>query len=111
MLKIHPKYLTNARLLALWREGLGIQRKILYEDLWFGFETCSCPLKGIGAYLSFIASEGLGRGLKLNHELIHIPNFEESFLTVSRQELLNEQAKLGFACTDFPQCNPVYKVV
>ncbi len=111
MLRIHPKYLTDARLLSLWREALAGQRKIASGGQWADFEQCGCALKVVGAYLSFIASEGLGRGIKLNHELITLPNFDEKFLSVSKQVLWEEQIKLNIPVSDNPRSNPVYKIV
>lgn len=112
MLRLHPKYLTDARLLALWREGLNGQRKISDGRAWGDFVLADNPLQGVGAYLSFIASEGLGRGYKMNHELIMKPNFEEGFLPAAPDDLEAERKKLNLPETDEDlRCHPIYTIV
>lgn len=111
MLKIHPRYLNNSHLLALWRESLQGQRRMAAGGSWHDFTDLENPLTGVGAYLSFIASEGLGRGLKMNHELIFKPNFASELLTVTTQELMAEKQKLQLKADTPLQSNPVYKII
>lgn len=111
MLKIHPKYLSDTRLLALWREGLNGQRKISKGYPWGDFVMADDPIEGVGAYLSFIASVGLGRGFKINHELILKPNFNEEFLPLTQEQLEKERKQLNLPLSTIPDCNPVYKVL
>lgn len=111
MLKIHPKYLTDQRLLALWREALNGQRRLLAGFGWADFSELGDPLQGIGAYLSFIASEGLGRGFKMNHELIFRPNFTEKLIPVSYSFLHDESLQLQLPEGKRLFCNPVYKII
>ena len=108
MYKIHPKFLDDAHLRALWREGLSAQKKVAKGLPWHNFETTPDPLESMGAYLSFIASVGLGRGIKFNHELILEPNFKESFLTVSTAELENERQKLNLPQDIKLEPHPIY---
>lgn len=111
MLRIHPKYLADGNLLALWREGLTGQRKISDGYPWGDFVLADDPLKAVGAYLSFIASEGLGRGFKINHELIIKPNFSEAFLPITSEQLEAEKRRLNLEIEDNLQCHPIYKIL
>ena len=108
MYKIHPKFLSDNTLRALWRESLTAQQKVAKGASWHSFETTPDPVESIGAYLSFIVSEGLGRGIKLNHELILKPNFKEGFLTVSTTELENERQKLNLPPNLALEAHPIY---
>lgn len=110
MLRVHPKYLSDSSLLAVWREGLRGQKKIVRGQGWADFVLADKPLEGVGAYLSFIASEGLGRGYRINHELIEKPNFDEGFLPLSLEQLDEEKAKLNVQ-DDYPLCHPIYHIV
>lgn len=94
MYKIHPKFLDDNRLRFVWREGLSAQKELSKGAAWNKFETTKSPAECMGAYLSFIASEGLGRGIRFNHELIEKPNFNENFLTISFEELEIDRQKL-----------------
>jgi len=110
MLRIHPRYLSDSRLLALWRESLKGQGRLCSGTDWKGFSQSAEPLKCVGAYLSFIASEGLSRGYKMNHELILIPNFDEEQLTVSYELLRQEADDLSLAADAVLRANPVFGV-
>lgn len=111
MLRVHPKYLSDNRLLALWREGLNGQRKISSGRPWSDFVLADDPLQGVGAYLSFIASEGLGRGYKMNHELILKPNFAEKFLPTDRAQLEKERQDLNLPVCEQISCHPIYTIL
>lgn len=111
MLKIHPRFLSDSQLRGLWREALYGQKQILAGNSWKNFELSSQPLKSVGAYLSFIASEGLGRGFKMNHELIVKPNFDEEQLTVAYHDLQNESRQLNLPAANRLFCNPVFKII
>lgn len=99
---IHPKYLDKHALIALWREGLLAQKALSGKGLvdeanvqLVRFKKSANPVRAIGSYLSFVASEGAKQGCKLNHERILQPNFEAKFMTtdVAQMELEVEQLK------------------
>ena len=54
------------------------------------FKNKENPLKAIGSYLSFVASEGARQGFKLNHEKIIYPNFDEEVIKVEPSQLAFE---------------------
>lgn len=108
MYKIHPHFLDDNRLRYVWREGLSAQKQISQGARWHEFETTPNPSKCLGAYLSFIASEGLGRGMKLNHELIEKPNFEQNFLSIGFDELEREREKLHLPKDLTIRSHPIY---
>ena len=98
---IHPKYLDRKSLISLWREGLMVQRflernkdinnqksQVIY------FKNQDDPLKVIGSYLSFVASEGARQGCRFNHEKILYPNFDEDILIVDEQDVKKEVVSL-----------------
>ena len=72
---VHPKYLDKYGLIALWREGLLAQKALSGEAEGYRnnpqllrFKSQDNPLKAIGSYLSFVASEGARLGYRFNHE-------------------------------------------
>lgn len=88
---IHPKYMDKHSLIASWREGLRLQ-KALAENQTAGempsrLKGRGNPLRDIGSYLSFMASEGARQGVKLNHEKIICPNFDNGFMQVRPEEV------------------------
>lgn len=98
---VHPKYLDKQGLIALWREGLLAQKALsgeldiqLNNQVWQRFKTSENPLKAIGSYLSFIASEGARRGYKFGHEKIIYPNFDDNDFEVRPQDLIFEMKHL-----------------
>lgn len=111
MLHIHPKYLSDSQLLMLWCDGLKGQQRISAKQSWKDFILADNPLHAIGAYLSFIASEGLGRGYRMNHELIIKPNFDEKFLPITITELESERKQLDLPQIKDIQSNPIYCVI
>lgn len=110
MYKIHPKFLDDAHLRALWREGLCAQKKVTEGMPWHNFETSRNPQQCMGAYLSFIASVGLGRGIRFNHERIEEPNFEQNFLPLTLEELEQERQKLKLPKELLLECHPIYSL-
>lgn len=98
---IHPKYLDKHGLIALWREGL-LAQKVLNGEISSYHENAQIerfreydnPLKAIGSYLSFIASEGARRGYRLSHEKILYPNFDKDVLPVNDGQLIFEMQHL-----------------
>ncbi len=110
MLRIHPRYLSDSRLLSLWRESLKGQGRLCAGADWKGFSESAEPLKCVGAYLSFIAAEGLCRGYKMNHELILKPNFDEEQLTIPYALLRQEADDLSLAADVILWANPVFEV-
>lgn len=98
---VHPKYLDKYGLISLWREALLIQKNLTGELSsfksgveYYRFKSTQNPLLTIGAYLSFIASEGCRRGYKFNHEKIIFPNFEENQLDLEWAELQAQKISL-----------------
>lgn len=98
---VHPKYLDKQGLIALWREGLLAQKSLngeldieLNNQVWQQFKNSENPLKAIGTYLSFIASEGARRGYKLGHEKIIYPNFDDNKFDIRPQDLIFEMKHL-----------------
>lgn len=94
---IHPKYLDRYGLVALWREALLAQKALAggaagYQNnpQLIRFKNKENPLKAIGSYLSFVASEGARQGFKLNHEKIIYPNFDEKVIKVEPSQLAFE---------------------
>ena len=88
---IHPKYMDKHLLIASWREGLRLQ-KVLAENQTTGempsrLKGRENPLRDVGSYLSFMASEGSRQGVKLNHEKIICPNFDNGFMPVRPEEV------------------------
>lgn len=110
MYKIHPKFLSDNNLRALWRESLKAQQKVATGAPWHNFETTHNPVESMGAYLSFIASEGLGRGIHFNHELIFKPNFSQDLLITTKTELEQERRDLNLPRRLKLQTNPVYRL-
>lgn len=98
---VHPKYLDKYGLIALWREGL-LAQKVLnggakgYQNnpQLLRFKNKDNPLKAIGSYLSFVASEGAKQGYKLNHEKILYPNFDEEMIEVDAAQIAFETEHL-----------------
>lgn len=98
---IHPRYLDRHGLIALWREGLLAQKVLSGAENTFSghpqlerFRKFENPLKAIGSYLSFVASEGARRGYKFSHEKIIYPNFDENVMEVNDGQLIFEMKHL-----------------
>lgn len=98
---VHPKYLDKYGLIALWREGLLAQKALNggakgYQNnpQLLRFKNKDNPLKAIGSYLSFVASEGAKQGYKLNHEKILYPNFDEEVIEVDAAQIAFETEHL-----------------
>lgn len=88
---IHPKYLDRYGLVALWREALLAQKALAggaagYQNnpQLIRFKNKENPLKAIGSYLSFVASEGARQGFKLNHEKLFILTLTKKSSKLSR---------------------------
>ncbi len=98
---VHPKYLDKYGLIALWREGLLAQKALSGGARGYQnnpqlqrFKSQDNPLKAIGSYLCFVASEALRQGYRFNHEKILYPNFETAFMKVDSRQLLWETEHL-----------------
>ena len=70
---IHPKYLDQAGLVALWREGLLAQKVLLGQTKGYTahpqlarFRACSDPVLAIGCYLKEVAKEAGRRGYRFD---------------------------------------------
>lgn len=94
LLCLHPKYLDKHGLISLWQQGLNAQ-EMLQEmsasenNSHLGaFREKENPLRAIGAYLSMLASEGCRQGIKLNHERILFPNFDEKIIPVKAERVV-----------------------
>lgn len=89
---IHPKYMDKHSLIASWREGLRLQKALAENNLeaknkMSVFKSSGNPLRDVGSYLSFMASEGARQGVKLNHEKIICPNFDNGFASVRPEDI------------------------
>lgn len=127
---IHPKYLDKNGLIALWREGLSAQKALSNgagscqnNAQVLRFKKEDNPLKAIGSYLSFVASEGARQGVKLNHEKILYPNFDKEFIEVDAAQVIFEAEFLKSKLTvrdkakfkDLSRCrkietNPIFNI-
>lgn len=94
---LHPRYFDRQGFFTLWRNALLAQKVLAGEAGKFRnhpqlerFRKCESPLKAIGTYLSFIASEGLRRGYNMSHEKIICPNFDEDVMAVNGNQLAFE---------------------
>jgi len=74
---LHPKYLDKKGLLALWREGLGVQSIIKNGKKGYRnhpqvmrFLQQKKPLEAIADYLEYVYRESESRGYRFNRELI-----------------------------------------
>jgi hypothetical protein len=74
---IHPKYLDQIGLVALWREGLLAQKVLLGETKGYKhhpqlsrFRACSDPVLAIGTYLTQVAEEATRRGYRFDTQKI-----------------------------------------
>ncbi len=91
---LHPKYLDKYSLISFWQQGLKAQKMLLEVSAvdetsrLQAFREKENPLRAIGAYLSMLASEGCRQGVKLNHERILFPNFDEKIIPVKYENVI-----------------------
>lgn len=127
LLCIHPKYLDKHSLISFWQQGLKAQEMLQEVSVaennprLGAFREKENPLRAIGAYLSMLASEGCRQGVKLNHERILFPNFDEEIIPVKAEhvvfdanflkEKLRKRDKNKFQILDkaeYVELNPVF---
>lgn len=97
---IHPKYLDNIGLVALWRETL-LAKKVLegktkgyrnHPQL-IRFKNESTPLDRINQYLNSVLEESLSRGYKFNNSKIGTIS-ATSTITVTKGQIQYESSHL-----------------
>ena len=122
---IHPKYLDNKRLVAVWRESL-LARAVLggktkaYKNhpQLIRFKNSKNPLLFINSYLYYIYQESVKRNFKFNASKINKSLTNEKILVTDKQvsyELEHLKKKLNypeyFNEVVVIEINPLFEVV
>ncbi|HXG42595.1 MAG TPA: pyrimidine dimer DNA glycosylase/endonuclease V [Dehalococcoidia bacterium] len=111
---LHPRYLDQQGLLALWREALlaravlaGRTRGYRHHPQLERFRRCPDPLAALDAYLLHVRQEGLRRGYRF---CAHDPAPGAFGLTVTTGQLAYElehlRRKLAVRAPDWARCLP-----
>jgi hypothetical protein len=95
---LHPKYLDQKGLVALWREGLLAQKVLLGKTKGYKhhpqlvrFQDCETPVEMIGAYLAGVADEADKRGYQFDRGKIPFDaGKKRNALVVTRGQVQHE---------------------
>jgi len=94
---LHPKYLDNKGLIALWREALLAQKVLSGKTKGYKnhpqlerFKKCKKPLSVIGYYLGGVLQEGKKRKYKFDRRKILVLPGDIPIINVSRGQVLFE---------------------
>jgi hypothetical protein len=97
---LHPKYLDNKGLGALWFEGiiarnslLGLSQGYQNHPQLDRFKIQPDPIAAIDTYLSPVYEEGISRGFQYNRALFS-PTFQNVRMEVTLEQLKKEYAYL-----------------
>jgi hypothetical protein len=127
---VHPRYLDAKGLVALWREGLLVQKVLAGKTRGYTrhpqltrFRSHDHPLEAIGAYLTHVADEADRRGYDFDRTRI-LQRRTGARLTETRGQLLFEWAHLQsklraraadlcrkFSDVDCPKPHPLFRIV
>ena len=94
---LHPKYLDNKGLVALWREGLLAQKVLQGKTKGYRnhpqldrFKTHGAPQKAIGHYLLVVWEEANRRGYSFDRRKVKSPTLRVGSIKINRGQLLYE---------------------
>jgi len=123
---IHPKYLSDKKLIELWKNCLVAQRvfsapsnDFIHRQL-LRFLGSNDPLEAIGAYLIEIYEESEKRNLDFNKDKILKPNKSNKLIKIPKGQMVYEITKLNnFYAKNgekvelnlFPEPHPLFRVV
>lgn len=103
---LHPRYLDQKALVAVWREGLlaravlrGATRAYAHHPQLHRFRAHAAPVSAINYYLGPIASEAESRGYRFDRSRLG-PVRNRSRLLLTRGQLLFELAHLRAKVSD-----------
>jgi len=98
---VHPIYLDQKGLVALWRETLlaqkvllGLTRGYTHHPQLNRFRDTGNPIGAIAEYLRHVATEADARGYNFNKDKINGATFSQGIITVSTGQLMYETKHL-----------------